>query len=66
MCVCVCVCVLCVCPVQESTVLAVVMNRIVFVLGNNDNYTCLGLPATADEGAIMLRNADHPLTVDTA
>jgi len=52
----------CVCSVQESAVLAVVMNRIVFVLGSNDKYTRLGLHG----GATVLRNADNPLTVETA
>jgi hypothetical protein len=56
----------CVCPVQESAVLAVVMNRIFFVLESNYNCTRLGLPVTEDGGATMFRNADNPLTVDTA
>jgi hypothetical protein len=55
MCVCMCVCVcICVSPVQGCAVLAIVMNRIVFVFGSNDNYTRLEFPDTEDVGATML------------
>jgi hypothetical protein len=36
--------------VQECGVLAIVMNRIVFVFGSNDNCTRLELPDTEDGG----------------
>lgn len=52
----------CVCPVQECRVLVVVTNRIVFVLGSNENYIPLGLPDNEDGGATRLRNADNPST----
>jgi hypothetical protein len=52
----------CVCSVQECGVLTVVTNRIVFVLGSNENYTRLGLPDNEDGGVTMLRKADNPLT----
>jgi hypothetical protein len=60
-CVCVCVCVSCAgkCSVGNS------YERGRFVLGSND-YTRLEIPDTEDGGATMLRNADNPLTVDTA